>query len=609
MKSHARDLLSVAFCVLKDAAGKCAANQLDRDFATMKSRVEHEGLSFLTITLPSFGKDLDRSLSNGSIAPDCFRSFKKRLKTPAFMQGFFELVFCKETGRLLDEPNISAIEGIRQVSNLFKKIELPCAPERVRKAFSDFQQCELDLKESLDPADIDYFVSVSNCLWPNVIGDGGPGKDSLNPLSCVPKHGPGATQERISGNRKYVHLKWHDRLEPYFPLLSFAYSSENACESSEFADCAIIQENGEEPVRVITVPKTLKSPRIIAIEPVCMQYAQQAISRALVKVLEVSYLTRGHVNFTDQSINQRLAMKSSADERSATLDLSSASDRVPYSLAIRMFDSNPDLQGAIQACRSKKAQVPSGDIISLEKFASMGSALCFPVEAMYFYTICIGALLRKRNLPVTQRNALWASRRVYVYGDDIIIPTDDAAVVAEDLQKYYCKVNSDKSFWNGKFRESCGVEAYNGEEVTPTYLRRLPPSNKRETKELISWVKASNHFYKKGYWQTASHLISRCESILGTLPIMGPSAAGLGKVSFQHLVSAERWNKDYHVFEVKTWCAVPVYHCDKLDGYPALMKCLLRLESNSAVPVDEKHLIRSARYGAVALKRRWVRPY
>jgi hypothetical protein len=42
-----------------------------------------------------------------------------------------------------------------------------------------------------------------------------------------------------------------------------------------------------------------------------------------------------------------------------------------------------------------------------------------------------------------------------------------------------------------------------------------------------------------------------------------------------------------------------------------LQKCLLAL--NSRPPgdccVDEDHLLRSARYGAVTLKRRWVRPY
>mgnify|MGYP001151811060 FL=1 len=605
MKSHASDLLTVAECIYKDATAKCAAVQQWRDLNTLRSRVKHEGLSFLTITLPTLGKDFDKALSLGGIGASHFLSFRKCGRIPAFLQGIFAKVFDKHTGRLLDEPCIASIESIREIAYAFKKLEIACEPSRARQAIYEFLQCELDLGEPLEPANVEHFARVCDVLWSHVLG----GAHLCPSLEMIPKHGPGTTEESISGNAKYRHLKWHDRLEGYFPLMSFAFPNENALDSEDFEKVSIVTPDQEQPVRVITVPKTLKSPRIIAIEPVCMQYTQQALARELIRVLESSRFTKGHVNFTCQKVNQELAMKSSADGKFATLDLSSASDRVPYTLAMRMFSSVPDFAGAVDACRSMVARLYEKIDLPLHKFASMGSALCFPVEAMYFYTLCIGSLLRKRNLPVTYQNIYKVSRCVYIYGDDIVIPTDDAAATIDYLQKFYCKVGLSKSYWTGKFRESCGVEAFDGEEVTPTYIKQVPPNSRRDISSLISWVQTSNLFYRKGYWLTSSHLMRRCETILGELPVIGPQAAGLGKVSFQHLVSAERWNKDYHVFEVKTWCAVPVYHCDKLDGYPALMKCLLRLESNSAVPVDEKHLIRSARYGAVALKRRWVRPY
>lgn len=637
MKSHASDLLELQTCILTDAYLKCLAKQPDlRDIKTIESRVKHEGISFLTITLPTLGSDLEKALSLGSTTdPTLFRCFKKRGKIPAFMQAIFGLVFDLGTGGLLDEPSIPAIEAIRQVAYSFKKARVECAPARVRATFQKFISCEQDLTRAIASGDADYFHSVSNCVWGPIVGV---------PIDwnadVRPKHGPGATAERIGGNSKYVPLVWHDRLEPYFPILDNAFANAGALDSREFKGVSVVSPDQERPVRVIPVPKTLKGPRIIAIEPVCMQYTQQAISKWLVSRLESHQLTKGHINFTDQSINRRLALEASKTEELATLDLSSASDRVPFSLAISMFRSNPELQAAIASCRSTRAQLPvevMGELapLQLNKFASMGSALCFPVEAMYFYTICVAALLRWHDLPVTSRNVSKVSRYVYVYGDDIIVPAGAAKIVSDTLHKYYCKVNVSKSFSTGRFRESCGMDAYAGEEVTPTYIREMRPRGKRSscTSNLVSWVATSNLFYRKGYWRTSSYMLNVCEDYLGKLPIVGPDCSGLGALSFQPYVSAERYNRRYQVHEVKTWVVSSAVKHDPLNGQGALVKCLLKLEERQAtssfkrvVPdeysydysaraklrvtsSDEKHLAQTEQRGAVTLKRRWSRPY
>jgi len=230
---------------------------------------------------------------------------------------------------------------------------------------------------------------------------------------------------------------------------------------------------------------------------------------------------------------------------------------------------------------------------------------------MYFYTICVAARLRKHGLSVTSQNIFRMSREVYVYGDDIIVPTDDAAAVVGHLQKYYCKVNMSKSFWTGKFRESCGMDAFNGVEVTPTYIREMPPDNRRDASALISWVKSSNLLFKSGYWLTSSFLLKECERLLGKLPVVGDRCAGLGKVSFMRGYSIGRWSSQYQCPEVRTWVACPVYRTDKLSGYPALLKCLLQMETRLGYEStsDADHLSKTARYGAVTLKRRWIRPY
>lgn len=604
MKSHERFLLEAVVCILKDAYNKCTAVEFDpRDSRTVESRLEHEGLSFLTITLPTLGSDLEKGLTRGWLEPTDFRSFRKFGRIPAFMRGIFALVFEQTTGRLLHEPPIEAIEGIRQVAYTFKKLEVDCTPSRIAAAIDGYRQCERDLREPITRDDEEYFLRVSHVLWNDVFHRVDPDED------LFPRHGPGATREGISGNRKYRTRNWYERLESYFPMLGTALPI-RAYGSREFEEVTLVSEGQEQPVRVITVPKTLKGPRIIAIEPVCMQYTQQAIARYLMKRLEQSVYTAGHVNFTDQSVNQTMALDASKTGELATLDLSSASDRVPRSLALRMFDGCPSLREAIDACRSKRAELPNGDLIPLEKFASMGSALCFPVESMYFYTICVGALLEYRGLPVTSRNVYHVSRSVYVYGDDIIVPSDAAVVVADHLTRYKCKVNSNKSFWTGKFRESCGVDAYAGYVVTPTYIRQMPPCNKRSSSSIISWVKTSNLFYKKGYWLTARYLSDKVESIIGALPIVGERCAGLGLITFQGYLSPARVRGKYQRPEVRAWVPSPVYREDKLDGYHALAKCLLWLEQRGqdADPYESKHLSRTARHGAVTLKRRWVPP-
>lgn len=608
MKSHASDLVGLATSIYIDAIAKCTTVTVDqRDLHTLRSRVEHEGISFLTITLPKYGQDFERSLAIGRVESTTFRSFKKVGSIPAFLRGMITQVFDQSTGRIYDEPDVAIIEGIRQIAYAFKKIQLACTPERDLQAFSEFAAIERELEqfeEGLDQADIQDFIDCSRVLWPSVL----PGCDYLD--GTVPKHGPGATAESISGNRKYIHASWHERLEQYFPFLGDAYSI-SAYDDRVFQNVTFVPQDQELPVRVITVPKTLKAPRIIAIEPVCMQYAQQSLSQMIVRSLESGWLTRGHVNFTDQTINRSLALESSKTGRYATIDLSSASDRVPLSMVKHMLGWHPDLLGAILACRSTRAKLPNEDILTLRKFASMGSALCFPIEAMYFYTICVMALLRKQNLPVTSRNLYRVSRDVYVYGDDIIVPVDAVDVVTRYLQKYNCIVNSTKSFWTGKFRESCGMDAYDGEEVTPTYIRQTRPSNKRDAAHLISWVETSNLFYKKGYWLTASHMIKQCEKLLGKLPVVHGTCAGLGKVSFQDYHDTHRVSGKYQSPEIRTWVPRPVYQKDKLDGYPALQKCLTQMEARiSPQPsTDERHLCHTARHGAVALQRRWVSPY
>jgi len=566
LKSNVSDYLKLMEVVYIDATIKCIADVSDfRDLEVIRSRVEEEGFSFLTITLPRFCQDFERSLGLGYIDSKFFQGFRKNRSIPAFLQGMISQIFDRETGSILNEQNDfpTIIEAVRQICLLFKKVEIECTPERLAAALTSFKETERSFELfSLPEASHSQFLAVSRCLWDNMLVD-------IDPSRCFPRHGPGATAEGISGNQKYSWQYWNERLEPYFPVLENAYPLGTPLDSWELEKLTIVPRNEETPVRVVFVPKTLKSPRVIAIEPCCVQYTQQGLRDVLYDKMEKYWLTAGHINFRDQSINQRLAISASSTGQLATIDLSDASDRVPHDLAMEMFDGNPDFRDAIESCRSTSARLPNGELIpTLKKFASMGSALCFPVEAMYFYTICIVALLQENGLPVTQRNIFTVSRDVYVYGDDIIVPTTNAMTVLDYLQKYNCKVNVNKTFVSGSFRESCGVDAYSGYEVTPTYIRKLHPENWRQADRIISWCATANLFYKKGYWRTATRLWNIVERLVGRIPYLASRytdgledyeshledmSSGLGRISYLGYRSVERWDRKLQQPQVRRW--------------------------------------------------------
>ena len=215
-------------------------------------------------------------------------------------------------------------------------------------------------------------------------------------------------------------------------------------------------------------------------------FIQQGVARHLMSYIERHPYTRGHVNFVDQTINGALALESSLSKRWATIDLSDASDRVSVQLVKYLFPREVSTKWL--ALRSTATRLPSGAVLRLNKFAPMGSALCFPVESLTFWALAVGYVWERT------RDLHRALESVYVYGDDIIIADEYTQGVIETLEGGCLKVNRDKSFsGNCAFRESCGIEAVNGFDVTPLRLRALPPQRPSDGPAIASWLQyASN---------------------------------------------------------------------------------------------------------------------
>jgi len=599
-----KSLTAFSHIVLKDLGDRCHIST-SRDSETITARIEHEGESFLTITLPAFGKDFQKSLDRGRVAHDVFLSFKRHAGLPQFLGGFLELVFNRETGFLLSDPSIHAIFAVHQFTSMFGKVAGMCSDERVKDAWVGFVECEKSVREAdfaRSLTDVEDFNRISSLLFRDVFTSV---DRKVYERTLIPKHGPGATAEKLTANAKYRSLEWTERLDAVFPFEEYVFP--NLGWYQHYSKVDILEPGAERPVRVVAVPKTSKTPRIIAIEPTCMQYAQQGLLEALTEEIQgIDYL-RNLLGNLDQEPNRILARKGSIDRSLATLDLSEASDRVSNQLVRGMLSRWPHLQEAVDACRSRKADVPDHGVIRLAKFASMGSALCFVMEGIVFTTIVFMALERELKRPLTRKDVESSVGRVRVYGDDIIVPVHMVNRTVELLEAFGLKVNSGKSFWTGSFRESCGGDFYAGQDITPVRVRKEIPSSRKQADEIVSTVALRNLLFDKGGFEGSVEYLDRIlVKLLPVYPEVPRNSPGLGRWSHSPIEWGRLCDRR-HTPLIKVCVVRHRIPSDDLDGFGALMKMFLRRgeEPNQ----DVRHLQRAGRPVSVDIKTRWIPLY
>lgn len=620
-----KSLITLYQLTLQECGVRCATSTI-RDFKTVTERFEHEGEAFLTITLPAFCSSFERSLDSGYVGHDAFPGFSRWRGLPRFLGGFLDQVFDQKTGLLLHEPSIPAIRSVRQLTLMFSKVRANrsrkgkstvfcCTPEREAAAFSKFMECEQDVRQTdlvqaSEPNGFDKFTRISGLLWADFLGK----VDSrVYNQGVVPRHGPGATAEKLSGNAKYNQFTWTQRLER-----AHLYDWEHLIPSLRFIEridrVTVLEPGAEIPVRVISVPKTMKTPRIIAIEPVCMQYMQQAVLAVMVDEVPRFDNARFFIDSKDQEPNQRLAMEGSLTGALATLDLSEASDRVSNQHVRLLLSRHRELNSMVQATRSLKADVPGHGIIPLAKFASMGSALTFFFEAMVFATVVFMGIESGLSRQLTKEDVKSLRGQVRVYGDDIIVPVDYVEDVVGSLESFGYRVNAKKSFWTGKFRESCGKEYYNGNDVTVARVRSAFPAHRQDAEALMATVALRNQLFWLGFDKPVAFL-DRCIGRLIPFPYVEETSALLGRHAYTLPSQEGRHDSRLQTLMVKGTVAVPQLRENILDDYGALMKYFLRTEEKEpsdliqgASPVSKEHLMRSGRPVSVRIKNRWASP-
>lgn len=280
------------------------------------------------------------------------------------------------------------------------------------------------------------------------------------------RFGPGATYSNPSG----VCLV-PDKLssEPTFTPASWHYLIDWT--STWWAtSCA---EAGRAPMSVrgniyFSVPKTARTERACGKEPSLNGYFQLGLGGVLRRRLK----SVGFDLDDGQRVHQRIARSASITGDFATLDLSSASDTICTNLVKLLLPRG--WFRALDDLRSPFTQV-DGRWVRLEKFSSMGNGYTFELETLIF--AALAAVVYPEDSAIPGVN-------LFVYGDDIIVPTETSLDVKAILEFCGFTLNPRKSFLSGEFRESCGGDFFRGEAVRPFLLEELP----NEPQHYISWA-------------------------------------------------------------------------------------------------------------------------
>jgi len=485
-----------------------------RDVTRLEQRLACEGESFLTKTLPLLGRNFDSALQ-GNVALT-FPGFKAQRKAslPVFLQALTSRVFT-ETGWLRIEPCIKSIKFIRQICFWCKKIEKGYSDESLQTAVADF----IEVDNALPPQDHvfhnDAVLSIARRVIVELFRNIGP------ILEYTPRHGPGAVADGRNAVEKRDLSRSFTDLESAFRPIPWFFSWRDASEDYRRITDRFCCKYGLS--RLAFVFKDSGGPRLINLEEAEYMWCQQSVKSWMYDYIENYSFVSGYINFTDQTVNRNKTVEWMFYE---TLDMSKASDRLSYALVKTLFEKTR-LWRYMRASRSPGTVLPDGRVHFYRKFAPMGSAVCFPTQACVYYALAVAVIHLERLYNGERRAPLGHSlpgrnpapwrdleripdppsavlRSVFVYGDDLIVPRAYFGALKAAFERVDLKFNTDKCCTHGKFRESCGLDAFAGVDVTPVRMRKVHETERQSV--FSSIVAHANELYKAGYWDASISL-------------------------------------------------------------------------------------------------------
>lgn len=206
--------------------------------------------------------------------------------------------------------------------------------------------------------------------------------------------------------------------------------------------------------KVLTVPKNAKTDRTIAVEPGVNSWIQLGIGKLIRKRLRSASF-----NLNSDSKNQRGAYLGSLDDSLATIDFKAASDSIATEVVRLLLP--PKWFMALDAARSKIYNLDGKNAWS-EKFSTMGNGFTFELESLIFVSMAL-ALCELQECD---------DSAVSIFGDDLVLPSQCVEELTGLCSFLGFTVNTQKSFSQGMFRESCGAYYFDGLDVKPLYNKK-----------------------------------------------------------------------------------------------------------------------------------------
>lgn len=331
-----------------------------------------------------------------------------------------------------------AVDRRRVALDGFRAAEEVCAQTNAR--FSRFYEGVLP--------DADVLSSVLNAQ--RYVGTilGRLSRSELDFVEENMRFGPGATTS-LSGvvtlGKKFSsrEINATSRILPYWLF----------CRPKGWATSPRIRIRGSSKVAV--VPKNCKTDRTICIEPDLNIFVQLGIGAAIRRRLRNFGL-----DLNTQGKNQKLAQKASVDDSLCTMDLSSASDLI--SREVVWFLLPYDWADLLHFARTDQYEL-DGENKTFHKWSSMGNGYTFELESLIFYAVLLGC----------GEELGFDGGDCTAYGDDLIFPSNWLDLVTRTLDFLGFKVNREKTFGKGPFRESCGTDWFRGVNVRPIFWKGL----------------------------------------------------------------------------------------------------------------------------------------
>jgi hypothetical protein len=342
--------------------------------------------------------------------------------------------------------------------NFGKKVDI-ASTDLEASALRDWLEIEDNLKTDIPNPVIRNLRSVVEMFFGDWVSD-----------VLLPKHGGGSVAEKgIRGViDKNLAFQWHPRLKYLYGARPYMDVT-GGIPVSPLGESTTQTQTALDVSRIKFVPKNWKKMRSICMEPISFQWAQQGVRLWYEAALRDSGL-KDHIFLTDQRRNQHAAMFGSLTRQVDTIDLSAASDSVTWDLVSKIFPKK--VLKHLYATRTHTVSLPNGALHKMQKYAPMGSALCFPVQSTVYAAIVVMCGIARRfgedwRLPMdispqrvvdcyelTFRKRLTEKRQAddhkfhpfFVYGDDIICDQQLTSNVVDALQLLGFKVNREKSY-------------------------------------------------------------------------------------------------------------------------------------------------------------------